>query len=135
MIKAETFKNITPSFIYPQSDSNLTNYQFGSGTGDTSPMDNSSMYGQQQQQLSSPFKGDAMNKANERNSDYEPFHTRSSFNLNFNGNSITPAVQKVDKATMYSADIMVRHLSILFQFIDLEPTSFMKMSPVLISQY
>lgn len=66
--------------------------------------------------MSSPFKGD-FNKAAERNAgllDYEPYHTRSSFNLNYN--SGTPVQnqhqqqqpqKRVEKETNYSADLLV----------------------------
>lgn len=89
------------SVSYPQSDSNLTNYPFGSGTGDTSPMDNS-LYSSNP--MSSPFKGD-FNKAAERSLDYEPYHSRSSFNLNY---STSTPVPKIDRETMYPADLLVR---------------------------
>lgn len=103
-----------------QSDSNLNNYQFGSGTGDSSPMMDSSMYSSSSnnnQAMSSPFKGDfSGNKGGgERNGsaghlDYEPFHTRSSFNLNFSATSTPVQCNKVDKGTMCSSDILVRKM-------------------------
>lgn len=60
--------------------------------------------------MSSPCKGDRINgNHNSSALDYEePFHTRSSYNLNHYGNSFgNNAPQKVDKGTMYSSDILV----------------------------
>lgn len=58
-------------------------------------------------QMSSPFKGD-FNKAAERSPDYEPYHSRSSFNLNY---STSTPVPKMDRETMYSADLLVRKIT------------------------
>lgn len=75
-------------------------------------MENPSFNSNHNHSFASPFKGD-FNKGGgvDRHSgllpEFEPFHTRSSFNLNY-GNACPAPVQKVDKATMYSSDLLVR---------------------------
>lgn len=98
--------------IHFQSDSNLSHYH-GTTSGETSPMENPSFNGNHNNSFASPFKGDFNNKGGlDRHSgllpEYEPYHTRSSFNLNNYGNTSPAPVQKVDKATMYSSDLLVR---------------------------
>lgn len=101
------------SFFRPQSDSNLNNYQYGSGTGDTSPMESSVYSSNGNNGPSSPFKND-YNKSS-ANPDYEPYNSQSSFNLNFGVSAQQPQqpspVQKMDKGTMYSSDLLVSWLS------------------------
>ena len=96
----------SPSLPPPQSDSNLSH--FHGNTGDTSPGENP-VYSQSHA-FSSPFKGD-FNKGTDRDRlpDYEPFLSRSSFNLNYNHNQ--PGHHPVhgkDKGTVYSSDFLVR---------------------------